>query len=134
MIHNLCHQIEIFLFILEEGTLWGNQSKLYIGLIKEEIRKDMKESYWSLFYGTTVQNIGQAYIFLLLVAYFSITEETHISLSQARKAIYPTFANSNGKNVAIIENKVHTFYLIKKSLIESSGHQEESEMICPNGS
>ena len=30
--------------ILEEGTPWANRAELYIGLIKEAVRKDMKES------------------------------------------------------------------------------------------
>eukprot|EP00957_Ditylum_brightwellii_P018400 1384609-Ditylum_brightwellii.AAC.1 len=28
--------------VLEEGTLWANKAKLYIGLMKEAVRKDMK--------------------------------------------------------------------------------------------
>ncbi len=30
--------------VLEEGTPWANKAELYIGLIKEAVRKDMKES------------------------------------------------------------------------------------------
>ena len=30
--------------ILEEGTPWSNRAELYIGLMKEAVRKDMKES------------------------------------------------------------------------------------------
>ena len=30
--------------LLEEGTPWSNKAELYIGLIKESIRKDMEES------------------------------------------------------------------------------------------
>ena len=29
---------------MEEGTLWANKAELYIGLIKELVRKDIKES------------------------------------------------------------------------------------------
>jgi hypothetical protein len=30
--------------VLEEGTPWSNKAELYIGLIKEAVRKDMKDS------------------------------------------------------------------------------------------
>ena len=30
--------------VLEEGTPWANKAELYIGLIKEAVRKDMKDS------------------------------------------------------------------------------------------
>jgi hypothetical protein len=30
--------------VLEEGTPWANKAELYIGLIKEAVRKDMKAS------------------------------------------------------------------------------------------
>jgi hypothetical protein len=39
-----CHEIGTSLRVLEEGTPWGNKAELYIGLIKEAVRKDMKES------------------------------------------------------------------------------------------
>eukprot|EP00957_Ditylum_brightwellii_P135499 10330843-Ditylum_brightwellii.AAC.1 len=32
------------LHVLEEGTLWANRAKLYIGLMKEAVPKDMKSS------------------------------------------------------------------------------------------
>ena len=39
-----CHKIGTSLRVLEEGTPWANKAELYIGLIKEAVRKDMKES------------------------------------------------------------------------------------------
>jgi hypothetical protein len=39
-----CHEIGTSLRVLEEGTPWANKAELYIGLIKEATRKDMKES------------------------------------------------------------------------------------------
>ena len=38
------HQIGTTLRALEEATPWANKAKLYIGLIKESIRKDIRES------------------------------------------------------------------------------------------
>ena len=37
-------EIGTTLRILEEGTPWANKAELYIGLIKEAVRKDMKDS------------------------------------------------------------------------------------------
>jgi hypothetical protein len=39
-----CQEIGTTLRVLEEGTPWANKAELYIGLIKEAVRKDMKES------------------------------------------------------------------------------------------
>ena len=39
-----CQEIGTTLRILEEGTPWANKAELYIGLIKEAVRKDMKDS------------------------------------------------------------------------------------------
>jgi hypothetical protein len=47
MLHALkrfCHEIGATLKVLEEGTPWLNKAKLHVGLIKEAVRKDMKES------------------------------------------------------------------------------------------
>jgi hypothetical protein len=37
-----CQEIGAMMKVLEEGTPWANKAKLYIGLIKEAVRKDMK--------------------------------------------------------------------------------------------
>jgi hypothetical protein len=37
-------EIGTTLRVLEEGTPWANKAELYIGLIKEAVRKDMKDS------------------------------------------------------------------------------------------
>jgi hypothetical protein len=39
-----CHLVGTTLRVLEEGTQWANRAELYIGILKESIRKDMKES------------------------------------------------------------------------------------------
>ena len=43
-VKKFCHQIGTTLRYLEESTPWANLSELYIGLIKESVRKDMKIS------------------------------------------------------------------------------------------
>ena len=39
-----CHKIGTTLKLLEESTQWANRAELYVGLLKEAIRKDMKEA------------------------------------------------------------------------------------------
>jgi hypothetical protein len=40
-----CQEIGTTLSLLKEGTLWAKKAELHIGLIKEAVWKDMKESY-----------------------------------------------------------------------------------------
>ena len=42
-LQKFCNEIGTTLRALEEGTLWANKAELYIGFIKEAIRKDMKD-------------------------------------------------------------------------------------------
>lgn len=39
-----CGELGTSLKVLEEGTPWANRAELYIGIIKEAVRQDMKES------------------------------------------------------------------------------------------
>ena len=39
-----CNQMDTTLRLLEEGTPWANRAELYIGLIKEAVRQDMKDT------------------------------------------------------------------------------------------
>ena len=43
-VRKFCNDIGTTLRALEEGTPWSNKAKLYIGLLKEAVRKDMHES------------------------------------------------------------------------------------------
>ena len=43
-VRKLCNNIRTTLWALEKGTPWSNKAELYIGLLKEAICKDMRES------------------------------------------------------------------------------------------
>ena len=43
-VRKFCNNIGTTLRALEEGTPWSNKAELYIGLLKEAVRKDMHES------------------------------------------------------------------------------------------
>ena len=40
-INKFCHQIETTIHTLEAGTPWDNHSELYIGLFKEDVRRNL---------------------------------------------------------------------------------------------
>ena len=42
-VRDFCHKIGSTLRVLEQGTQASNRAELYVGLIKEGIRKDMRE-------------------------------------------------------------------------------------------
>ena len=43
-LREFCSSIGTSLWVLEEGMPWANKAELYIGLIKEAVRKDMRAS------------------------------------------------------------------------------------------
>ena len=43
-VKQFCNKIGTSLRVLEEGTIWSNRAKLYIGLMKEAVNKDMREA------------------------------------------------------------------------------------------
>ena len=43
-VRKLCNDIGTTLCALEEGTPWSNEAELYIGLLKEAVQKDIRES------------------------------------------------------------------------------------------
>ena len=43
-VRNFCNDIGTTVRALEEGTPWSNKAELYISLLKEAVRKDMRES------------------------------------------------------------------------------------------
>ena len=43
-VKNFVNNIDSMLRVLEKGTPWANKAELYIGLLKESVRKDMKEA------------------------------------------------------------------------------------------
>ena len=43
-VKQICHQLGTTLRVLETGSPWTNRAELYISLLKEAVRKDMRES------------------------------------------------------------------------------------------
>ena len=83
-VKQFCHQIGSSLRILEEGTPWANRAELYIGLLKEAVRKDMKKSasplvFWDYCFErrARINNLTARNLFQLegRNAHFSVTGE-----------------------------------------------------------
>ena len=43
-VKQFCHKIETTMRILEGSIQWANRAKLYVGLFKEAVRKDMLDT------------------------------------------------------------------------------------------
>lgn len=44
VVRRFCDQVGTTIRVLEKGTPWANRAELYIGLLKEAVRKDMRET------------------------------------------------------------------------------------------
>jgi len=83
-VKRFCQQIGTTLRVLEEGTPWANRAELYIGLIKEAVQKDMKDSncplaFWDYCaeFRARINNLTARSLFQLdgRNAHFSVTGE-----------------------------------------------------------
>ena len=83
-VRNFCYKIGTSLRVLEEGTPWANRAELYIGLLKEAVRKDLRDSNCPLLFWdyccerrARINNLTSRDLFQLegRNAHFSITGE-----------------------------------------------------------
>ena len=113
---------------LEDGMSWSNKAELYIGLIKEAVRKDMCESNSPLCFldycverrarsNNPTANMPSGYM-----------EPLPTQLQLVMKVISQTCANMHGMNGDTLENKQQPFPTIKKFWEECLAEQEEQEM------
>ena len=56
-VRDFCYKMGTSLRVFEEGTPGKNRAELYIGLLKEAVRKDLKESYCPHIFGTIAQKV-----------------------------------------------------------------------------
>ena len=49
VVNRFCDQFDTMLKMLERDTPWKNRAELYIGIVKEAARKDMRESNSPIF-------------------------------------------------------------------------------------
>ena len=56
-VRDFCYKMGTSLCVLEEGTPWANNAKLYIKFLKEAVQKDLKELDCPICFGTIAQNV-----------------------------------------------------------------------------
>ena len=114
-VQRFCDQVGTTLRILEKGTHWANRVELYIGLLKEAVRKDMRESNSPMVLWDYAIEQRAAINNLVPRPLFQNNVKLLMLLPLDLKVIYPTCVTLDGMSGCIIEIMVH-FLKIKKSL------------------
>ena len=132
-VKKFCNDIQTTLRALEEGTPWSNKAEIYIGLIKEAVRKDMHESYSPLcFWDYCVERRARINNLTAKDA-FRLHGTTPDTITLVMKVMSQVCANMHGMNSDTLENKQQPFPATKKFWEECLAHQEEQEMRWPSG-
>jgi predicted NACHT family NTPase len=123
-----CNEIGSTLRALEEGTPWAKKAELYIGLLKEAVRKDMKEQDSSM--------VLWDYFIERRARIHNLTAKSNFKLhghTLERKEMYPTFVNLDGTSGATIVNTLPPFPTNRKSWGECLDQQREKSTNCSSG-
>ena len=91
-VRNFCNTIGTTVRALEEGTPWSNKAELYIKLMKQAVRKDMKESNCPLRFWDYNLNDKCGFIISHPVTTSKFVEATPIRKSLENKATSPIYA------------------------------------------
>jgi hypothetical protein len=133
-VRSFCTKMGTALRVLEDDTPWANRAELYIGLVKEAVRKDMKESdcplaFWDYCTERRVRyTISQPTIFSNSMGAIP----TFLSLDS--RVTSPIYANSNGMIGFTIEKAAQTFLSLVKSWVAPPSVQRKGrEMKWPSG-
>ena len=132
-VRKFCNDIGTTLQALEEGTPWSNKAKLYIGLLKEAVQKDMRESNSPMTLWDYCVERRARINNLTARTTLSYMEQRLILQPWLRRVTYHPFVNSVGMSGVTIVNKQLLFPTIMKSLEESWAPPEVKAMRWPNG-
>ena len=123
-VKKFCNDIGTTLRAFEEGTSWSNKAELYIGLIKEAVRKDMRESNSPLWFWdycverrARINNHTAKYAFLL--------HGLPMQLQLVMKVTFQICANMHGMNCVTSDIKQQSFPITRKVWAEYLAQQEE---------
>ena len=131
-VKKFCNDIGTTLRAIEEGTPWSNKAELYIGLIKEAVRKDMCESNSPLcFCGYCVERRARINNLTAKDA-FRLHGSTPTHLPLVMKETFQICANMHGMNGVTSEIKQQPFPTTRKFWAEYLAQQEEQAMKWPN--
>jgi hypothetical protein len=112
---SFCQEIGATLQVLEEGTPWANKAELHIGLIKEAVRKDMKESDCPLaFWDCCVERRARINNLTAKDLFTIHGTNAHTALTMERMVMCPTHASTNGMIGATFANKRSVFPSTKR--------------------
>ena len=114
-VRRYCNDIGTTLRVLEENTPWANKAELYIGIIKEAVRKDMKESNCPLAFWDYCMERRARINNLTAKDLFSLHEVMLTQPVQAMKETYHPYVSMDGMNGAILGKTKKSFPSIEKS-------------------
>ena len=97
-VKKFCNDIGTTQRALEEGTPWSNKAELYIGLIKEAVRKDMRESNSHCVCGITVLRGELGSITSQLRMHSSSMDPLPTQSPLVMKVTFPTCVSMDGMN------------------------------------
>ena len=113
-VKKFCNDIGTTLRALEEGTPWSNKSELYIGLIKEAVRKDMCESNSPLCFWIIVLRGEPGSITFQPKMHLGSMDPLLTHLPMVMKETSHTYANMHGMNGVTSEIKHQHFPTTRK--------------------
>ena len=132
-IKHSCNTIGTTLRALEEGMPWSNMAELYIKLMKESVRKDMKSpnsplSFWD-------------YCLKRRVCICNLMAHDHIkecgsnphTITAGDKAIFLIYVAMGGMSGATFMSTPPTSHTIRKFAVEFLALPEGKGMRCPSG-
>ena len=120
-VKKFCNDIGTTLRALEEGTPWSNKAELYIGLIKEAVRKDMCESNSPLcFWDYCVERRARIN---------NLTAKMHLGFMDPLLTHLPLVMKETSQICAIM----HGMNDVTSEMEEYLAQPEEQAMKWPNG-
>ena len=132
-VKKICNDIGTTLSALEEGTPWSNKAELYIGLIKEAVRKDMREANSPLFFGITMLRGKPGSITLQPRMHLDFMDALHTHLPLVMKETSLICVSMDSMNGVTSGIKLQHSPTTRKFWEEYLALPEELEMKWPNG-
>ena len=128
-----CNDIGTTLRALKEGTPWSNKAELYIGLIKEIVRKDMVNRILHCVYGITVFRGEPGLTTLQLRMHSSFMDPLPTQLPLVMKATFQICVSMDGMNGVTSGIKLQHSPTTRKYWEEYLAQPEELVMKRLNG-
>ena len=133
-VKKFCNDVETTLRAIEEGTPWSNKAELYIGLIKEAVRKAMHESNSLLcIFGLIVLREELGPTTLQPKMPLGSMDPLPTQLQLVMKETSQICVNMHGMNGVTSEIKQQPFPATRKFWAEYLAQPEEQAMKWPNG-